>query len=98
MSKRRICDVAEEVLRETGNPGVMWGDSGLLDTIAERAGSKPRAPIRLRGGATIEDHPLSRWRRVLDALSRQPGNLVQRRSYAGSVGYVRSFWLPGDAP
>lgn len=35
--KKRICDAAVEILRETDNPMVGRGDSGLLHAIAERA-------------------------------------------------------------
>lgn len=78
--RRRICDIAEAVLRETGNPAVMWGDCGLLDMIAERAGIR-------------KDRPTACWKNVLDALSKQPGNLVP-----GKVDIfcrrVRVFSLP----
>jgi hypothetical protein len=33
----RICDATEQILIETDNPGVMLGDNGLIDLIAERA-------------------------------------------------------------
>lgn len=58
----RICDAAELVLRETGNPAVMWGDDGLLHHIAKKAG------IASNGPRTADN--------VIAALSRQPGNLV----------------------
>ncbi|HAK87666.1 MAG: hypothetical protein A2X55_09090 [Nitrospirae bacterium GWB2_47_37] len=70
MKRRRICDCAEEVLRETDNPAVGFGDSGLLHRVAERAGL-----------------PHEAWKteeRVLNALSRTPGNLVLK--------YYRSRW------
>ena len=78
--RKRICDIAEEVLRETGNPAVLWGDCGLLDEIASRAGlSSP--------------YPWVRWKRVLDALTKQPGNL--ERGYAEHSGrQLRLFALP----
>jgi len=47
---------ALEVLRETENDGVMWGDAGLLDAIFERWAGEQGV------------HPLDRWRRVLNAL------------------------------
>lgn len=34
----RVCDAAIEILKETDNPAVMWGDTGLLYKIAERSG------------------------------------------------------------
>jgi len=84
--KQRICDIAERVLRETNNPAVMWGDSGLLDMIAERSG-------RWIDG----EHPYKRWQRVLNALSKQPGNLLEGRSLIwmnGGDRRVRRFNLP----
>jgi len=33
----RICDAAVEVLKETDNPAVMFGDCCLIDLIAKRA-------------------------------------------------------------
>ena len=93
MKRERICDVAERVLRELEQPGVAYGDSGLLDEIAKRAGV-----VVKRGRYALPNHPLDRWQRVLNALSRQPGNLVQRyfRLVGKRVGRV--FYLPEHAP
>lgn len=82
----RVCDAAAVVLTETGNPAVMWGDTGLLHLIAERAGlpSKDRA-----------------WKTenaVLAALSRQPGALVSGHTRGPYGRRVRIFWLPGNEP
>lgn len=85
---KRVCDVAEEVLKETGNPAVMWGDSGLLDTIAERAGLKKHTGR----GAIVRRH-----NGVLNALSAQPGNLVKGTTLCGTRR-VRIFWLKGNEP
>ena len=86
--KKRICDITVEVLRETDNPAVMWGDCGLLDLIAERA------PGRNKDELTWEGH-----RRILNALSRQPGILIKKRTMCW-VGNrecaVRIFRLPED--
>lgn len=82
----RVCDAAVAVLTETGNPAVMWGDTGLLHLIAERAGlpSKDRA-----------------WKTenaVLAALSRRPGDLVKGLTREAHGRRVRIFWLKGHAP
>lgn len=58
----KVWEAAVEVLRETGNDGVMWGDSRLLHLIAARAGL-PAMSFRTE-------------RQVLDRLSRDPGPLV----------------------
>lgn len=83
MKRRRICDCAVEVLRETGNGAVMWGDEGLLSLVAERAGM-----------------PHEAWKtsdKVLNALSRCPGDLVPGKTYLGASRRVaRIFWLPEE--
>lgn len=82
----RTCDAAVEVLRETDNPAVMWGDEGLLHLIAERAG------LRSCGRA---------WKTsdaVLRNLSREPGSLVPLHTSVGRYGRVRIFYLPEHAP
>lgn len=85
----RVCDAAVLVLRETDNPAVMWGDTGLLHKIASRA----ELPSRDRAWKTENA--------VLNALSRQPGELVSgysRANVSGRQRAVRSFWLPEHAP
>ena len=80
----RICDAAEQILIETDNPAVMLGDNGLIDLIAERAG-------KLRD----KEHPFDRHTRILNALSKQPGNLVPGYSlYGNSNRRIRIFRLP----
>lgn len=67
MKGRPMHVIAVEVLKETDNCGVMHGDSGLLDEIYERS-------CRERGRPQLyRVHPLTRWKRVLDALSKSPG-------------------------
>lgn len=81
----RVCDAAALVLRETDNPAVMWGDSGLLHAIATRA------RLKTCGRAWETE------RAVLNALSRQPGELVPKYASSHSGGRrrnVRIFWLP----
>lgn len=57
----RACDAAVEVLRELGEPGVMYGDEGLCHAIAERLGWEHEGPRTSR--------------RLLAALARTPGRL-----------------------
>jgi hypothetical protein len=77
-----VCDAAVEVLRETGNPAVMWGDEGLLHLIANRAG------IRSRGqGPRTSDN-------VIAALARCPGILVPGKTRMMNGRLVRIFRLP----
>jgi len=84
-SKMRTCDAAIQVLRETNNPAVMWGDEGLLHQIAERAGL-----------ATVGRS----WRTstaVLNNLAKCPGDLVPMKAQGHSGGrarWVRIFRLP----
>lgn len=79
----RICDAAVAVLRETSNPAVMSGDSGLLHMIAERAGRPHR-------GFLTE-------KLVLDALTKQPGELLALYTCDGRNRSVRIFRLPEAA-
>lgn len=79
--RKRICDAAVEVLRETDNPHVQSRDAHLLHTIAERANPNYKADA---------------WdteKRVLNALSRQPGILIPGKTMQGRRA-VRIFRLP----
>lgn len=85
----RVCDAAVIVLRETDNPAVGWGDTGLLHLIAARAS----LPSRERAWMTENA--------VLNALSRQPGVLVAgytRVNVSGRQRWVRLFSLPKAEP
>lgn len=87
--KKRICDAAVEVLRETKNEAVMWSDDGLLSDIADRAGivSDPTK------------HFFHLQEQVLAALSKTPGELVpSKTSHPRKKSQVRIFWLPECAP
>lgn len=86
MKRKRICDATVEILRETNNPGVMWGDSGLLDMIAARAG------VTIGPGYRLFHHD-----RILNALSRQPGILLKKYTLLGNNRRVRAFRLPEPA-
>lgn len=76
----RLCDAAVEVLNETGNHFIGYGDHTLLHMVSERAG---------RGHAGPRTHD-----RVLDALSKTPGPLVRGYTRYPVVGKVRIFWHP----
>lgn len=79
MARKRVCDAAVEVLKETGNPHVMWGDVHLLHEIAERAGIPHQGPRTQR--------------RVLDALSKTSGKLRAGLTELISGRVVRIFRL-----
>lgn len=81
MAKRKLVwQAAVEVLRETENSGVMWGDECVLHLIATKMGWKHEA--------------WKTSTRVLNALSKTPG--VFKKSYVqlpnGRV--VRNFNAP----
>jgi hypothetical protein len=82
----RVCDAAVLVLRETDNPAVMWGDSGLLHLIADRAGIRSRQ----RSWQTETA--------VLNALSKQAGELVSTHTLGPYGRTVRIFYLREHAP
>ena len=75
----RACDAAVEVLRETDNPAVMWGDEGLLHEIADKLGWKHDA--------------WHTSNRVLRALAKTPGALEKRRTLCHGH-WVLIFRLP----
>ena len=79
-----ICEAAVLVLRETDNPAVMYGDSGLLHTIANRADAK----CQQKGWKTETA--------ILDALSRTPGELVPTLTLEAHGRTVRIFRLPEE--
>lgn len=86
--KKRVCDAAVEVLRETDNSFVMYGDEWLCHVIAERLGWKHEGPWTTR--------------RVLAALARTPGSLIASKvrmpSDCSARGqWVRCFELPQGA-
>lgn len=82
----RVCDAAVLVLRETKNPAVMWGDSGLLHLIADRAGIKRKQRSWQTENA------------VLAALTRQPGDLVPGKALGRGQREVRIFRLKAVLP
>lgn len=83
----KIHEAAVSVLHETKNPAVMWGDTWLLHAIAERAQAKWRGRMSLTE------------RRVLGALTRDPGVLVPGKTRSGGrERMVRIFRLPEESP
>lgn len=64
MGRRRMraCDAAVAVLQETGEPTIMYGDEWLAHQVAKRLGWEAEGPRTTR--------------RVLAALARTPGELV----------------------
>jgi hypothetical protein len=80
----KISEAAIEILRETGNPAVMWGDAGLLWAIAERAGLY-HPPNTL---------PWKMTARVLAALRKTPGSLIPGITRTGNNRVVSIFRLP----
>lgn len=83
VARLRCCDAAVLVLRESRNPAVGAGDSGLLHTIAERAGIAPNGWITEK--------------RVLDALTRRPGELVPGWFRTSHGRTARQFVLPEES-
>ena len=79
-----IADITVEVLNETDNPGVMFGDTRLLDMIAERCTHTN----------LMDKHPMVRHTRILSALEKDERfekyyNKMKIRGYP----YWRSFEL-----
>ncbi len=89
-----IAEVAVLVLRETDNPAVTYGDTGLVDLIATRARMKKPFP---GPGYHTKLHV-----RVLDALERRPDLFKKHLTWfnAGRSGsqYARVFTLKGHEP
>lgn len=75
----RACDAAVAVLRELGEPGVMYGDEWLCHQIAERLGWKHEGPWTTR--------------RLLAALSKTPGELIAGKVRMPSDCCARGQWV-----
>ncbi len=82
----KIWEAAIAVLQETDNPAVMWGDVGLLHSIAERAGLQ--IPVTTKLFVTEQ--------RVLNALTRTPGRLQATYTTTGRGRRVRIFRLSDE--
>lgn len=80
----RVCDATIEILKETNNDAVMWGDCVLLHMIADRLG--------------WEHQSWRTEKRVLDALSKTPGILepvfTRVSNLNGRTRLVRCFRMP----
>lgn len=76
----KASEAAIAILRETDNPAVMKGDERLLHMIAERCGWK-------------HDGPKTSLR-VLNALSKSPGQLIPSKVVRNDGQTVRVFALP----
>ena len=72
---KTIADITIEVLNETDNPGVMFGDTRLLDMIAERCTHTN----------LMDKHPMLRHTRILTALEKD--NRFEK--YYVKIGEVR---------
>ena len=87
MSRRKtIAQHAVDVLTENDLQSVMFGDAGLLDEIFRRAHMVIRSSRYV-----VADHPLERWRRVLNALDRS--NLFKKTFARTNHGLVRVFTI-----
>jgi hypothetical protein len=73
--KKTIAQHAKEYLVENGHNGVMWGDTWLLDAIADRC---------IHTNLTIL-HPLNRHTRILNALEKS--SLFEKKVVIGKPGY-----------
>lgn len=71
MTRKTIADITIEVLKETDNQGIMWGDAFLLDMIAERCDAQLHTTLRTKKDGT-HVHPLNRHNRILNALDKDP--------------------------
>jgi len=91
LKHKSIADIVVEVLQETGNPGIMWGDTVLLDMVAERC-NHTTLKKKKNGSWT---HPLDRHNRILDALDKDPRFEKQYFHARGMRGnqWWRSFRL-----
>ena len=76
----KVWEATVEVLRDTDNDGIMWGDSGLLHMVAEKLGWKHEA--------------WKTENRVLAALRKNPGILI-RSNVLCHGHWVTNFELPG---
>lgn len=82
---KTIADYVVEVLEETDNPGIMYGDCGLLDMVA----------VRCTHTTLMDAHPLDRHGRILNALEKDERFEKFYIERSGMIGnpYARSFRL-----
>ena len=85
---KTIAEHARDVLIETDNYGVGYGDSGLLESIAVRCGYQ-RKQRRLRSAQAFGRSIHNRWDSVLSGIARRPDLFERRRGFK----HERVFWL-----
>lgn len=85
---KTIAEHARDVLIETDNYGVGYGDSGLLDTIATRYGYT-RKRKNIKSPWEFQQSIHNRWSAVLTGIRRCPDLFLQRRGHRNE----RIFWL-----
>lgn len=80
--RQSAAQVAASLLRETGNPAIGWGDSGLLHQVADMLGMPHEGPRSER--------------KVLDRIERSHQGVLEKRhvEVGGRYGNVRQFMLP----
>lgn len=82
---KTIADFVVEVLNETDNPGIIFGDVRLLDMVAERCTHT----------TLMDAHPMNRHSRILNALEKDDRfekRYIKRWDYRGNP-YLRWFEL-----
>lgn len=88
--RKTIANITVEVLKETDNLGIMYGDTVLLDMIAKRCTHTN----------LMKKHPLVRHSRILNALEKDDRFekfFFERRGFRGNK-YWRCFKLKEDSP
>lgn len=86
---KTIAEHARDVLIETDNFGVRYGDSGLLDKIADRYGYARRKEMKIKSRWQFQKSVHDRWSAVLTGIGRRPDLFLRRRGDRNE----RVFWL-----
>ncbi len=86
--KKSVAEHARDVLIETDNNGVGYGDTGLLDLIADRYGYVAKTKRKDQPGRFIHN----RWTAVLDGCDRRP-DLFEKRLSRLRFGCYRYYVL-----
>jgi len=96
--KASVYDATVAVLTETDNSAIMWGDTALAVTIAERAGMRATQPERFNHAA-IERAVLSALSKACRArLVRPLDALIAAHTTEPGGRCVRIFFLRPHAP
>ena len=95
-TRKKITDVAIEVIKENDLEGLGYGDYGLLDKVFSRA--KKEGIVKEIGsrGGRLRPHPLNRHKIVLDAMDRDKKRFKKwffRCTNGRAEVLVRSFTL-----